>query len=71
MFEQVSDHSELFSTEEFDSIDFGSWHDHDSSLLISLLTSWLSDLRDRLATENDLATADLVADLVLRLERAG
>ena len=69
MFEQVSDHTELFSGEEWASIEFRSWDESDSSVLISLLTSWLSDLRDRLATEGDIPTADVIGDLVLRLER--
>ena len=68
-FESASDHSELFSEEEWKSIDFGSWGEKDSSVLVSLLTSWLCDLRDRLASENDIRTADLIGDLVLRLER--
>ena len=71
MFERVSDYSELFSSDEFDSIDLGSWDENDSSVLVSLLTSWLSDVRDRLANEGDIPTADLIGDLVLRLERAG
>ena len=67
--ESVTDYTELFSEEEWASIDFGSWDEAESSVLISLLTSWLSDLRDRLATENDIPTADLIGDLVIRLEK--
>ena len=72
-FESVSDHTELFSSEDLENVELVDWNaaQSDSSMLISLLASWLSDVRDRLASENDIPTADLIDDLVLRLEGSG
>ena len=70
-FEQSSDYESLFSSDELATIELVDWNEAgDQDLLLVLLTNLLSDVRDRLATDGDINTADLIDDLVLRLERA-
>ena len=68
-FEQISDYESLFSSDDLATIELVDWNEAgEQDLLLVLLTNLLSDVRDRLATDGDINTADVIGDLVLRLE---
>ena len=68
----VSDYESLFSSDDLATIELVDWNEAgEQDLLLILLTNLLSDVRDRLATEGDINTADVIGDLVLRLESSG